>query len=112
MSKLNVIKVDIRPANKDKWARVQRSTSRISVWGNTKEDYEALEAIEQLRKKSFINVYKADVMPAVLAAMGLPADTKVSWSRTAGCSCGCSPGFIIKHDRSTDARDVFVTYTK
>ena len=40
-------------------------------------------------------VYKKEVIPAVLAAMGLAADTKVRWSQTAGCGCGCSPGFII-----------------
>lgn len=41
-----------------------------------------------------------EVMPEVIAAAGLHPSTKVSWSRFAGCSCPCSPGFIVKdHSR-------------
>jgi len=41
-----------------------------------------------------------------LEAMGLPADTKVRWSQYAGCSCPCSPGFVVDgHSR----HDVHVT---
>jgi len=35
------------------------------------------------------------LLPQILAALGLPADTKAAWSQKAGCSCGCSPGFIL-----------------
>jgi hypothetical protein len=31
----------------------------------------------------------------VLTAVALPADTKAVWSQRAGCSCGCSPAFIL-----------------
>ena len=27
--------------------------------------------------------------------LGLPAETKARWLQTAGCSCGCSPGFVL-----------------
>lgn len=50
-------------------------------------------------------VYKKEVIPHVLTAMGLAADTKVRWSQKAGCSCGCSPGFIID---SVIGTEVFV----
>lgn len=33
---------------------------------------------------------------------------RVNWSRYAGCSCGCSPGFIVGDDWN---REVFVTVT-
>lgn len=34
--------------------------------------------------------------PFALAEAGLDPFTKVSWSRYAGCSCPCSPGFIVQ----------------
>lgn len=46
------------------------------------------------------------VMPAVLAELGLPANTKYGWNQKAGCSCGCSPGFVVQ---ATGA-EVFVDY--
>ena len=58
------------------------------------------------RKQREHTVYKKEVIPAVLEKMGLPADTKVRWSQYAGCSCPCSPGFIVDGD---SRRDVHVT---
>lgn len=40
-------------------------------------------------------LYRAEVMPKVLAEMGLPPETQYRWSQRAGCKCGCSPGFVI-----------------
>lgn len=34
------------------------------------------------------------LMPEILERAGIPAQ-KVSWSQKCGCSCGCSPGFIL-----------------
>lgn len=34
-------------------------------------------------------------LPEIFATLGLPADTKATWSQKAGCGCGCSPGFIL-----------------
>jgi hypothetical protein len=50
--------------------------------------------------------YRKEVIPSVLAEMGLPANTKVRWSQYAGCSCPCSPGFVIDDVRGTE---VFVS---
>ena len=52
------------------------------------------------------NVYRKEVIPAVLEHLGTP-DAKVSWSQRAGCSCPCSPGFVIKE--GDWGREVFVT---
>ena len=54
------------------------------------------------RRQRPATVWKKEVIPAVLAQMGLAADTKVRWSQTAGCSCGCSPGFIIDNVLGTE----------
>jgi hypothetical protein len=37
------------------------------------------------------DVYKQEVLPK----LELPAGAKVRWSQKAGCSCGCSPGFVV-----------------
>ena len=37
------------------------------------------------------------ILSARGAAMGIPADVKVTFSQKAGCSCGCSPGFVLDH---------------
>jgi len=51
--------------------------------------------------------YRDQLMPEVLAAMGLPADSEFHWDPLAGCSCGCSPGYVMDHSKG---KDVFVTY--
>ncbi len=35
---------------------------------------------------------------------------KLSWSEKCGCACGCSPGFILKQEDSSNI-DIFVTVT-
>jgi hypothetical protein len=44
-------------------------------------------------------LYKEEIVPLVvkeLKAQGIDMEgMKVLWSQRAGCSCGCSPGFII-----------------
>jgi hypothetical protein len=50
------------------------------------------------------------LLPLVLMAEGVPGDVSrdAVWSQRAGCSCGCSPGFIIKRRGITSDYDVFV----
>ena len=47
-------------------------------------------------------------LPRVLEALGLPPDTSCRWSQKAGCSCGCSPGFIVQYDGVVH-KDAYVT---
>lgn len=51
---------------------------------------------------------KPFIVPMALEAMGLPPETKVTWSRTAGCSCGCSPAFVVEAE-NPKGYDVWVT---
>ena len=57
--------------------------------------------------------YKNAVKDRVFEAMGLDKDENtLSWSQYAGCSCPCSPGFIIKNKipgRGWPRVDVYVT---
>lgn len=54
-----------------------------------------LENLENRRNRPW-QEWRKSAVPVALAALGLPSDTRVSWSQKAGCSCGCSPGFIVK----------------
>ena len=56
------------------------------------------------RKARPYTVYKKEVLPSVFRAMGLPENTKARWSQYAGCSCPCSPGFVL----DVRGSDVFV----
>jgi hypothetical protein len=48
-----------------------------------------------------------DLMPEVLAKLGMPDEqrqnVKFRWSTKAGCSCGCSPGIVL--DRALYGED-------
>lgn len=44
-----------------------------------------------------------------LSTKGRTIAEAVSWSRKAGCSCGCSPGFILKSDYYRPGFDIYVT---
>lgn len=42
------------------------------------------------------SLYRKEVLPEVWAQLGIdPATVKVRWDQYAGCSCPCSPGFIV-----------------
>lgn len=55
-------------------------------------------------------IWRKEIMPKVLKELGLPLDTEIKWSQYAGCSCPCSPGFIIKGHR--EHMDVHVHLTE
>ena len=42
--------------------------------------------------------------------LGIAPDTKVRWSQYAGCSCPCSPGFIVEgYPQAVSRQDIYVT---
>ena len=53
--------------------------------------------------------FKKHLLEATLTKAGLdPKTVKAAWSQKAGCSCGCSPGFILT---GTDQRfDIWAKY--
>lgn len=41
-------------------------------------------------------LYRKEVLPQVWEQLGIdPASVKVRWDQYAGCSCPCSPGFVV-----------------
>ena len=54
-----------------------------------------------------------EILPAAFKKLGIPGDTKAYWSQKAGCSCGCSPGFVLDFPRDVipERKDYWVTVT-
>ena len=75
----------------DKYRRARDARGVIYLWPKGEN---AIDNLVNRRTRPY-NDYKKDVIPEILTAMELPSDTKVRWSQKAGCSCGCSPGFVL-----------------
>lgn len=50
--------------------------------------------------------WETNLIPIIFKALGIPEMTKVRWSQKAGCTCPCSPGFIIEDHQYP--HDIFV----
>ena len=59
----------------------------------------------QEKKDKYQNVIRKEVLPTVFKKAKMPLNTRVIWSDKAGCSCGCSPGFLIT---GYNGMDIFV----
>jgi hypothetical protein len=84
---LNVTKVDVRENHSREFNR----KTRVYVWP---EGETLMENLQNRRGRPH-TVYRKEVLPGVLRQMGLSENTKVRWSQYAGCSCPCSPGFVV-----------------
>ena len=82
--------------------RERVAKTRIYIHAKGETIWENLEN----RTQRPYNVYRKEVIPAVLEHLGKQG-SKVAWSQFAGCPCPCSPGFIVKEGDWN--RDVFVT---
>lgn len=58
---------------------------------------------------------RKELLPGVFEVLGLPKEALTTeftkWSSKAGCSCGCSPGFVVTHPELY-RNDVFVEVTE
>ena len=52
------------------------------------------------RRSRPVDKYKS-LLPDIVAALELEP-RKVKWSQYAGCTCPCSPGFIMDHSQGKD----------
>ena len=65
------------------------SKTRVFVWPD-----ETIMGNFMNRRDRPYNAWKPLVQKA-LDMFGVRAES-IGWSRTAGCKCGCSPGFVVK----------------
>lgn len=73
------------------WRDPDQSTTRIYVWP---ENENVLTNFMVGRRNRPVDAYRKVLLDEVLPALGIE-NAKVGWRRKAGCSCGCSPGFVL-----------------
>jgi hypothetical protein len=88
---MQITKFQILPNSSTRGRRARSERSKIFIFP---EGETVLQNLANRRHRPS-TAYKKEVIPQILEKAGLPADTKVSWSQKAGCSCGCSPGFLL-----------------
>lgn len=97
--KIEVTKVE---KNRGDWSRKGRAEynkpTRIIIWPQGETIWENLNN----RRQRPYTIWRKEVIPTVLKELDLPLDTKVRWSQKAGCSCGCSPSFIVEDYHTFD----------
>jgi len=100
-------KLDIE--RRDREISYSRGVSSKQYWSKARiyffvKDETLLDNLINRRSRPMTEYRK--LLPAEFAQAGLPENIKVKWRQAAGCSCGCSPGFIIDN---MSRFDVFVT---
>ena len=65
-----------------------------------------MENLEKRRSRPY-NEYRK-LLPQVFKKAGIAVNTKAAWRQSAGCACGCSPGFILDNK---DGVEIFVDIT-
>jgi hypothetical protein len=80
--------------------REQSAAARLYVHADQADDgysgaFTQMEHLLFDRWTNPVAMYK-QFLPAIFEALGLPSTTKARWSQKAGCSCGCSPAFILQ----------------
>lgn len=88
--------------------RYQRNSAKPRIYVFPKGET-ILEQLETRRQRPY-TAYRKEVLPTVMKQLGIPEDTRVRWSQYAGCSCPCSPGFIVEgYPQAISRQDVYVT---
>lgn len=105
---MHIKSISLRPktgsSSKDN-ARDYYHRPRIYIWP---EGETVMENFTKGRHTRPYTQYKKEVLPQLFRKLGLNG-IKVSWSQKAGCSCPCSPGFIVKEGNVP--WDIHVTVT-
>jgi hypothetical protein len=98
-----LVKIDVRGRPPEKYRYRDRNKHTVVYFFHKGET--VLEGFGN-RAARPVDVYRP-FLKTVAEKLGVP-EKSFRWSRKAGCSCGCSPGFVCREDRG---RDVFVTLT-
>jgi len=86
---------------RDRYAEYVRGAdrkTRVYLFAGDRETHQVFDALPTRQMQKL----RRQVLREALEAEGLDPNTKARWSRTAGCSCGCSPGFILEGDTGKD----------
>lgn len=94
--KLKVIKAELRPESDGKLTKKGRAY--FFVESNPKINLNVARSLGWDVTTPSPDDYKAILKEALEMAGSSITKPFVSWSKTAGCSCGCSPGMIFEHE--------------
>ena len=87
--------------------RGYRTKARVYV--SSDSTFNIIEDLSNRRRRPF-RQWRVGAAAAI-AASGLDIDTtRMGWDQNAGCSCGCSPGFVLDNRRPVTVNDEMVYY--
>lgn len=90
------------------WDEYHRAP-RIYVWP---KDESILDNLFFGRHNRPYKMYRELILPTVFEELGWDPDTKVRWSQKAGCSCPCSPGFVVTLPTIKDTYDYHEVFAR
>lgn len=104
--KLKALEIKVEP-RKTRWFRGQSSKPRVffHLQGESVID----NLFDGRWTRPHLEFKKQGLLAEALKVAGLESSTKAKWSQKAGCSCPCSPGFILSC--YSGSFDIFVDYT-
>lgn len=93
---------------RDRDYRDRKGTTTISFFHDGEN---VLEDLANRHSRPY-KIYRT-LFPKVQKLLGLKAPIKATWSQYAGCTCPCSPGFIITNTQELGLyrKQIFVTIT-
>jgi len=97
-----------RKSGRGSLSRARRSYPEARIYIHPKNE----TILDNLTERHFrpYTLYRKEVIPELFRRLGLDLNkVKLSWSQKAGCTCPCSPGFIVKPITGDIPYDIFVT---
>lgn len=96
-----------RSGNSNRDYRELRQELRIYV--SVEDPKELLPSVDNYSNILNNKAIRETAVVEALRLLGVNEDHEVCYSRTAGCSCGCSPAYIVRDFVTMIPSDVFVT---
>ena len=54
--------------------------------------------------------YRKEVLPTLKGVLGMGEEVKFNWSQKAGCTCPCSPGFLVTDNKGFHGKEKYNIY--
>ena len=104
------VTMDVRDLGRDNRGRAWRGRTDRDIVFISHDDESIMDNFINRRDRP-LDFYRKEIIPTIRKALGLDADIKFSWAQKAGCSCPCSPGYIIsgRSQYYRGGKDIFVT---
>ena len=85
------VKIIERSPNGETW---RSYNSKPRMYASTDQEFSVLEDMANRRRRPF-TMWRREIKDRLVDT---PFNLeRMPWSQTAGCGCGCSPGFVLEH---------------